>query len=253
MYIIGPNTRVRWKAAVAGAVVAVLFIEIFQIVFLSWVKTSVAYNVVYGKAAAFPIFLAWIYFNWVAVLLGAETGYLVQNVPTLLRESREPGHLAWDERERLALASASLLATHGELEPERLSGLLRVSPRILHPPLDDLQDAGWLEPVCDANGQLCAYRALPRLPRATLAEVVRSLRALGQESSDGSRQRALPVPPAWMAVLEPLERDADRPYESISVAELARKLPVGEAAEPSPPTQEERCRDSSPSARSASA
>lgn len=230
LYLIAPNTRVRLRAAGLGALVAVALLELNQFIFVGWVKTSVAYNVVYGAFAAFPIFLFWMYSNWVAVLVGAETGYLVQNVPTWLREvEEESGHLAWADRQRLALAAAALLAVRGEAEVDRLAAALEVSPRLIHRPLDDLQDAGWLDPVTDVNGQVTGYRARPELSLATLAQLRRSLRALGEETPAGIRQRALLGAPSWVAVLEPLEREAERPFESWSALELAHKLGVGGA------------------------
>ena len=233
LYLIAPNTRVRLRAAMAGALVAVLFLEVNQFVFVGWVKTSVAYNAVYGAFAAFPIFLFWMYSNWVAVLVGAEAGYLVQNVPSWLREvGEESGLLAWADRERLALAAGALIAARGPLDADQLGEALEVSPRLVHRPLDDLQDAGWLDPVLDVNGQVVAYRARPELSLATLAQVRRSLRVLGEETSTGIRQRALVGQPPWLAVLAPLERDADRPFESWSALELAARMG---AATPAPP------------------
>lgn len=243
LYLIAPNTRVRFRAALAGALVAATFLEVNQFVFVGWVKTSVAYNAVYGAFAAFPIFLGWMYSNWVAVLVGAEAGYLVQNVPTWLREvGEESGLLAWVDRERLALAAGALIAARGPLDADRLAEALEVSPRLIHRPLDDLQDAGWLDPVMDANGQVSGYRARPELSLATLAQVRRSLRALGEESSTGIRQRALVGAPPWVAILEPLERAAERPFESWSALQLAERLAAGraapEAAAPEAPASE---------------
>ena len=225
LYTVTPNTHVRLRAAVAGAVLATLMLEVSQILFVTWVKTSVAYDIVYGTFAALPIFLAWIYLNWLTVLLGAEAAYLTQNMPTWLSEAEEPQSLAWDERERLVLASAALLAASSdEIPVDRLAHELGVSPRLVHRPLDDLEDSGWIVPVHDSRGQVSAYRAQSKLQGVTLADVRRSLRALGGKSAIGSRQRALRTTPAWMAVLEPLERDGDRPFEAITPIDLAKLL-----------------------------
>jgi membrane protein len=235
LYLIAPNTRVRLGAALAGALFAVAFLEINQFVFVGWVKTSVGYNAVYGAFAAFPIFLFWVYSNWVAVLVGAEAGYLVQNLPSWLREvGEESGLLAWVDRERLALAAGALLAARGQLDTDALAEALEVSPRLVHRPLDDLQDAGWLDPVLDPNGQVVGYRARPELSLATLAQLHRSLRALGEETITGVRQRALVGTPSWVAVLEPLERDAERPFESWTALELAERLGARRSADAEP-------------------
>jgi membrane protein len=225
LYIITPNTRVRFLPAFAGALIATLLLELSQLLFVTSIKTSAAYEIVYGALAALPIFLAWIYLNWLMVLLGAEAAYLVQNVPTWLQESEEPGTLAWDERERLALASAAMLAAEEKPMPvEQLAGLLMVSPRLVHRPLDDLEDSGWIVPVRDDRGQATAYIARPELRRATLGEVRRTLRQLGVKSMIGDRQRAFRVEPSWMAVLEPLESEGDRPFDTVSTLELAEML-----------------------------
>jgi len=148
----------------------------------------------------------------------------------------------------------------GEMEPEDLAEALEVSPRLVHPPLDDLLDAGWLEPVVDPQGAgQTGYRAKPGLAAATLGEVRRSVRALGAESAYGSRERALPAPPAWTSHLEPLERESDRAFDSLTLVELAKRLAQSSPAAAercalaaAPTSPEDACRDSRASARSAS-
>jgi DNA-binding transcriptional ArsR family regulator len=225
LYEVTPNTRVRFMPAFAGALFATILLELSQMLFVTWIKTSVAYDIVYGAFAALPVFLAWIYLNWLAVLLGVVAAYLIQNVPTWLREAGEPETLAWDERERLVLACAALLASRkNPVSIELLAQGLEISPRLVHRPLDDLEDSGWISPVQDDRGQIIAYRANDLLRETTLAEIRRTLRSLGEISSFGARQRGLHQPPAWMAVLEPLERESDRPFESITPIQLSELL-----------------------------
>jgi membrane protein len=224
LYFVTPNTRVRVASAAAGAFVALVLLEAAQWVFVFWVKTSAGYDALYGALAALPIFLGWVYANWMCILLGAEAGYLVQNVPAWLREAGEPGHLAWDERERLVLASAALIAAGHGRETEEIAELLGVSPRLLQRPLDDLMDGGWIEAKVDAHGQITAFRPGPHLGRAPIAEIRRSLRVLGEESGSGPRRRALRTEPQWMRVFAPLEQEGDRPYEAWTSMELAERL-----------------------------
>jgi membrane protein len=72
LYTVVPNTPVRWRHALAGAVVAVLLLEIAKWLFAASMKYFFAsYQIVYGAIAVLPIFLVWIYISWLIVLLGA--------------------------------------------------------------------------------------------------------------------------------------------------------------------------------------
>ena len=240
LYIITPNTRVRFLPALAGSLVATILLELSQMLFVTFIKTSATYDLVYGAIAVLPIFLTWIYLNWLAILLGAEAAYLVQNVPTWLREAGETGNLSWSERERLSLACAALVVN--EREPtsvDELAAALEVSPRLVHHPLDDLEDAGWIVPVQSKDGRTYAYAAADKLNDVTLGKIRRSLRRMGEPSEHGSRRPALYPEPQWMEALEPLERQADQPFDELSPMDLAERLVAGSAAQrPEPPKAE---------------
>ena len=68
-----PNTRVEWKYALSGGLVAMLLFELAKwgfALYISWVPT---YGLLYGTLAAIPLTLVWIYLSWLVVLVGAET------------------------------------------------------------------------------------------------------------------------------------------------------------------------------------
>lgn len=72
LYIVVPNTPVRWRQALVGAVFAVILLEVAKLLFATAMKYLFAsYQIVYGAIAILPVFLIWIYISWLIVLLGA--------------------------------------------------------------------------------------------------------------------------------------------------------------------------------------
>src|SRR5262249_43618266 len=72
LYAVIPNTHVRWRDAIAGALVAALVLEALKWAFGFYILQISSYNLVYGALAGVPIFLLWMYVFWLVVLLGAE-------------------------------------------------------------------------------------------------------------------------------------------------------------------------------------
>ena len=72
IYRVVPHRTIRWRHAAIGAVPAVLMIEAVKIAAGSYLGSFGTYEKLYGAIAVVPIFLGWIYFSWVAVLLGAS-------------------------------------------------------------------------------------------------------------------------------------------------------------------------------------
>jgi len=72
LYTVVPNTPVRWRHSLAGAVFAVVLLELAKLLFAVSMKFVFAtYKVIYGAIAVLPVFLIWIYISWLIVLLGA--------------------------------------------------------------------------------------------------------------------------------------------------------------------------------------
>jgi membrane protein len=71
VYALIPNCAVRWREALAGAVVVAALMEALKASFGLYVGHLSSYRAVYGALAAIPIFLLWMYLAWSVVLFGA--------------------------------------------------------------------------------------------------------------------------------------------------------------------------------------
>lgn len=66
-----PNTKVRWRDAIVGGVLAAAAIELGKRGFTAWLLKIPTYKAVYGASAAFPLFLLWVYYSWLVTLAAA--------------------------------------------------------------------------------------------------------------------------------------------------------------------------------------
>jgi membrane protein len=72
LYMVVPNTHVRWRHALAGCVLTAILFEVAKWGFAYFVVNFSAYQLIYGAIATLPVFLIWIYLSWMIILLGAE-------------------------------------------------------------------------------------------------------------------------------------------------------------------------------------
>ena len=80
LYMVIPNTRVRFLNALIAGVVAGTAFQLFQFLYIHGQVYLSRYNVVYGSFAAIPLLLLWLQISFLIVLLGAEISYASQNI-----------------------------------------------------------------------------------------------------------------------------------------------------------------------------
>ena len=109
LYVFVPNTRVQFKAALAGGVTAGVLWAASGVVFAKIVAASTQMVAIYAGFAIFLAALIWIYLSWLILLIGAQLSFYVQN-PRYLRAGQAPVRLTSCLRERLALSVMLLIA-----------------------------------------------------------------------------------------------------------------------------------------------
>ena len=80
MYLVIPNTKVRFLNAMIAGVIAGTAFQLFQFLYIHGQVYLSRYNVVYGSFAAIPLLLLWLQISCLIVLLGAEISYASQNI-----------------------------------------------------------------------------------------------------------------------------------------------------------------------------
>jgi len=112
LYVMIPNTRVHWRAALTGALVSGVLWAAVGKAFTALVVYSTRLTIVYAGFAFLVAALLWTYFGWLILLAGAQLAFYVQN-PAYLRLGLQQLRLSGAETEQLALRLMYLIGrTH---------------------------------------------------------------------------------------------------------------------------------------------
>lgn len=188
VYMLVPNTRVKFRSAFYGAVIAGVIWQVSGILFTSFVGGSTSYTAIYSGFAILLVFMIWLYLSWVILLIGASISFYHQNPNQLKREQIE-FHMSGRMRDQLALqAMVNIARAHdqqSELSPslENLAGYQQVPVGALKRMLDALQNDGLI--------QLSAQDPPLYLPgfslqHIKLADILRSARAAEDDGQTDS-------------------------------------------------------------------
>ncbi|MGZ4036880.1 MAG: YihY/virulence factor BrkB family protein, partial [Bacteroidia bacterium] len=82
LYMIMPNTKVKFGSALFAAFFTTIFFELLKWAYIAFQVGVGRLNAIYGSFAALPLFLIFVQYAWYIVLYGAEIAYSIQNVTT---------------------------------------------------------------------------------------------------------------------------------------------------------------------------
>jgi membrane protein len=80
LYIVMPNTRVRFGSALVAGIVAGTVFQMVQWGYIYFQLGVSKYGAIYGSFAALPLLMFWMQISWVIVLFGAELSFANQNI-----------------------------------------------------------------------------------------------------------------------------------------------------------------------------
>lgn len=221
LYVFIPNTRVRYRSALLGAVLAGTLWQWAQWCYIHFQVGAGNYNAIYGTLAALPILMVWVYVSWSIVLFGMELVAAHQNRRTFRRDLRG-GEISQSLKELVALAVLRHIAqAFHDGEPgwgeQHLATRLQMPVRIVRETLYHLTEAGFIVPA--ARG---TYYPARELDRTALAQVLLSLRSRGATCSIAGEEQA-------REVLETADQALRDALEGWTLRELAtgEKMPPG--------------------------
>jgi membrane protein len=182
-YMLMPNTKVRWQAALVGGAVSGILFHLNNLVSVLYVSRVVSNSKIYGSLGLVPVFMIGLYFAWLILLFGAQVAYAFQN-RAAYREERQVENVNQRGREFVALRLMTCIGQRflrGEPPPGvgQMGQDLCIPTRLVQQVMQILATARL---VVETAGDGPAYLPARPLESITCHDVLQALRAThGQE------------------------------------------------------------------------
>lgn len=184
MYMLIPNTKVKFgNAMVAGVVSGTAFL-IVQWLFVSGQLYVSEYNAIYGSFSFLPLMLLWIYFVWIICLSGAVLCYSSQNIVrfSFFNDIRE---ISPAYRRKMSIALMGIVARQmyeqrRALTQEELSHKYNIPIRLVAEIVNELVEAGLVSRVLiDEKHETFGLQPAVDVHQLTLGMMMRRLDQYG--------------------------------------------------------------------------
>lgn len=186
MYMIMPNTHVKFKSAMIAAIIAGTAYQLTQWGLINFQVGVARYNAIYGSFAALPLFLFWLQLSWLIFLFGAEVAFSHQNVGKYEKEFQEKDLSRKARLEAIFVLISKIVRRFIENKPAysfmSLAEQLRLPVKITHSLLEQAVTAGILTRTEDEEGDLNCYQPATEPGRITFAFVMDKLDSVGNTS-----------------------------------------------------------------------
>ncbi len=178
-YTFIPNTRVKFKSALIGSLLAGLTWKITGTLFAQFMADSAQYSAVYSGFAVILLSMIWLYISWLIVLLGSVVSFHVQYPHYLGYTTRRP-HLSIQTQENLAILLMVIIARQ-HLEGgsawtlKRLSDAANLPWEAVSDILERLKQSGLLVILEDDAGFVLAHDS----DKTMLQDIMLAIRSSG--------------------------------------------------------------------------
>ena len=220
-YRVIPNTRVRWGAALTGALAVAVLLTANNYVQFLYLRRVLLAKSLFGSLGIIPVLMFGLYVFWLIVLIGGQISYAVQNVD--VRNSK----LAWNSlsvanRERLSMAVLmSICRNFRDGKPAvsaaELTASTRLPAQLLNECLNRVVDLGFAAPEPGEPDAEARYRPSRPLSQITLLEFKAAADNLGADPAGDALARSDPVVGAFG---EAMNRLGEKAFFRESVEQL---------------------------------
>ena len=179
-YLLVPNTKVRFNAALAGGVVGGSLWHLNNVFGSLYVSRVVANSKIYGSLGLVPVFMIGLYFSWAILLFGAQVAYALQNRKSYLQDKLVE-NVNQRGREFIALRLMTCIGQRFQrgqppVTIQELSAELDIPTRLVQQVLQPLLAARL---VTETTGTETAYAPARPLEAINAHHILHALRAGG--------------------------------------------------------------------------
>ena len=186
MYMLFPNTKVKFKHAFYCGVLAGTAFQILQYLFVSGQIYVSKYNAIYGSFAFLPLLLIWLQLVWSITLAGAVLCYSSQNI-FQFNFSNDINAISLDYKRKIAVVIMTIIVKRfrEQLQPLTImdfAALYHMPSRIVTDLIREMTDAGLLSIVYSENEkEQHAYQPAVDIHDITLGFVLDKLNSQGSD------------------------------------------------------------------------
>jgi len=194
LYLLMPNTRVRWKAALWGAIIAALAWAFAKWAFGLYLGEFIPFARLYGSIGVIPLTVLWIFVSWLIVLFGLQLTYATQNLQTLdqavlsesLEAEKEEGHVCNEfvVFEMVRQICENFSNGKGATEGKMLCNSVRVPSDFGEKILERLVDAQILAKAEEPREGYLPGRDVEDISAGDIAEILRDSEFAGKVNRD---------------------------------------------------------------------
>lgn len=177
LYTFIPNTKVRFKSAFIGGLVAGIIWQSTGYAFTKFVAGSTNYAAIYSGFAVGIIFLIWVYLAWLILLIGASVSFYAQHANQITRNRRNVPSPVIDEKTGLALmyqVASRYDSKGGGTAISEMESNLSVGPEVIQRVIDKLIRHGLLVRTGEDDDSLIPGRSLDKIPLTELFDAIRN-------------------------------------------------------------------------------
>lgn len=152
-----PNTPVKIRSAVVGALVSAIFWKLSGTLFSNFATSSTRYEVIYSGFAIAILILIWLFLSWLIFLIGANFSFYWQN-PLAIQSSRDELSINGVEQRKIAVQVMVIVGNKFQkgkrgCSTSELVHELGLSESVLSPLLGRLVENGLLLKGQDKEGE----------------------------------------------------------------------------------------------------
>jgi membrane protein len=186
LYIIMPNTKVKFASALTGGIIAGTIFQVVQLLYIKLQGSASSYGAIYGSFAALPLFLIWLQTSWLILLLGAEVAFANQNVEHYQAES-ETMDISFHLKRTVALMVMKEIVTNFKkgnppATVDELANTLDFPSRLVRDVIYELLETGLISETLTKNVKENAYQPAIDIQKITIAYIIELLDKLGRDS-----------------------------------------------------------------------
>jgi membrane protein len=216
LYIFIPNTKVKVRSALAGAIVAGIMWQSAIFGFAMFVANSTRYSNIYSGFAVGILLLIWMYVSWLILLVGASVSFYTQHAKQITKRRVHRSSAVLDEYTGLAIVhyvAKRFDTSGGGVTVSDMEADIAVEPETSHRIIEKLIKHHILTYTGD-NDRLLPARSLDKI---LLSDLIRTVR-----SPEGSLPTFLTTNATITQIVDSVEEQINQVADNRTIADWIR-------------------------------